>query len=45
MLPSVFAFNGEPDDLEPRIASRLKDRHLSTLLPMYGEDYRERKAR
>lgn len=42
-LPTVFILNGKPDDLSPRIASRLSDRDLATIYPMYGDDYRRRK--
>ncbi|MBN1423810.1 ATP-binding protein [Candidatus Fermentibacteria bacterium] len=42
-LPSVFIFNGEVDDFDPRIASRLKDRALSTIVSVYGDDYRARR--
>ncbi|MCJ7550380.1 MAG: ATP-binding protein [Anaerolineae bacterium] len=44
-LPTVLVFNGKPDDLPPRIASRVSDRDLATIYPMYGDDYRLRKDR
>lgn len=40
--PAVFIFNGAVDDFDPRIASRLKDRAISRIVPVYGEDYRAR---
>jgi len=44
-LPTVLIFNGKPDDLSPRIASRVSDCDLTTIYPMYGDDYRRRKDR
>jgi len=43
VMPTVFVFNGVVEDMAPRIASRLKDTAVSKLLPMWGDDYRERK--
>jgi len=42
-MPTVFCFNGQIDDLDPRIASRLYDGDLARDLPMWGSDYRRRK--
>jgi len=39
-LPTAVASNLIPGDLEPRIASRLQDRGLSTVILMAGPDYR-----
>lgn len=39
-LPTAVATNLIPADLEPRIASRLQDRALSTVVMMRGPDYR-----
>lgn len=39
-LPTLVATNLIPADLEPRIASRLQDRALSTVLLMRGPDFR-----
>lgn len=39
-LPTLVATNLIPGDLEPRIASRLQDRRLSTVLLMRGPDFR-----
>ena len=44
-LPTVFVLNGRIEDLEPRIASRMSDRSLSAIYPMWGDDYRLKKAR
>lgn len=44
-MPTVFIFNGVVDDFDARIASRMKDRSLTTLVPVYGEDYRSRVTR
>ena len=40
ILPTIFSYNGQVDDLDPRIASRMKDRSVSTICPMWGQDYR-----
>lgn len=39
-LPTAVASNLVPGDLEPRIASRLQDSALSTVVRMVGPDYR-----
>lgn len=39
-LPLAVATNLRPDELEPRIASRLQDRRLSRTLVMRGRDWR-----
>ncbi len=44
-LPTVLVFNGAVDDFEPRIASRMTDGALSTVVSVYGDDYRRRGAR
>jgi DNA replication protein DnaC len=44
-LPTVLVFNGAVDDFEPRIASRMKDRLRSTVMPVFGDDYRQRSRR
>ncbi len=43
-LPTVLVFNGAIDDFEPRIASRMTDSALSTVVSVYGEDYRRRSS-
>ncbi|HZC07954.1 MAG TPA: ATP-binding protein [Ktedonobacterales bacterium] len=44
-LPTAIASNLLPEDLEPRIASRLQDVALSAALLMTGPDYRLRERR
>lgn len=42
MRPSVFVTNLDPRDLDMRVSSRLLDRRVSQVLPMYGDDYRQK---
>jgi DNA replication protein DnaC len=42
-LPTVLIFNGAIDDFDLRIASRMMDRALSTVIAVYGDDYRQRR--
>lgn len=39
-LPTVFTTNHEPDDLDPRLNSRMVDKQLSTVFPMKLPDFR-----
>lgn len=41
-LPLAVATNLKPDDLEPRVGSRLRDRKLSAPIAMAGPDWRTR---
>lgn len=41
-LPLAVATNLKPDEMEPRISSRLRDRKLSVALHMSGPDWRTR---
>src|SRR5947199_310295 len=40
VLPTVITTNVPLESLEPRIESRLRNRHLSTVIEIIAEDYR-----
>jgi DNA replication protein DnaC len=39
-LPTVITTNQSLDDLDPRLASRLRDQEMVALIPLYSTDYR-----
>ncbi|MHB1355320.1 MAG: ATP-binding protein [Anaerolineae bacterium] len=39
-LPTVITTNQSLDDLDPRLASRLRDQEMVALIPLFGTDYR-----
>lgn len=43
ILATVISFNGQPEDLDQRIASRMRDRSVCHVYPMFDTDYRPRK--